>query len=458
MAEGLPKGLITTNETVKGNIESVDRVDVEDISRLWKAYHTNRAVLAEDVGRRLENFFWRIWGNDRLLENITGTLVAAIFSRISEGGYIRTTPTQSPRSSRSLGTFDRPRQPEELYVSSHPSSHPSSVGIQRTCNDDDPGDAEETETESPSLSRKKLPPRPPPILKKSKQASPPGIGHLSASNPRTATTPHYGVLTRGSEVQAKSSDRSSKTTRFKTDDISSSIPPHSMSTEEDICEESTDSRSKSKQRPARRKVAVVASTVASKRRPAIRSRPSQSSSTSASVAAPFSSRSEQAVGVRTEERSSAGYRTESGESVAAPVPPRHTSDDEQKKLSKDHELTEQHDPDHGAEQYRPTAAGSRSQPGTRTMPRLTSFTSFVRKSTAAAAASASYQASGTMDLGQQSASGENPDLDKESADDCSLPRLPGNPSPLLETTGTMPKTRSQLTLLLQRDQKPGSHE
>lgn len=36
MAEGLPKGLITTNEAVKGNIESVDRVDVEDIARLWK--------------------------------------------------------------------------------------------------------------------------------------------------------------------------------------------------------------------------------------------------------------------------------------------------------------------------------------------------------------------------------------------------------------------------------------
>ncbi|KAL8939833.1 MAG: hypothetical protein Q9211_002561 [Gyalolechia sp. 1 TL-2023] len=444
MAEGLPKGLIATNEAVKGNLESVDRVHVEDIARLWKAYHTNRAVLAEDVGRRLENFFWRIWGHDRLLENITGTLVAAIFSRISEGGYIRTTPTQSPRSSRSLGTVHRPRQPEELYASSHPSLHPSSAGLQRTCNDDDLGDAEETETESPSSSRRKLPSRPPPILKKPKQASPPGIGHLSASDPHTTTTPRYGVLSQESEGQGKSSDRSNKTTRFKPDEIITWIPPDSTTTEEHILEESADSPSKSKQRPARRRVAVVASTAASKRRPAMRSRPSQSSSSSASVASPYPSKSESAVGVWTEEESSAGHRTGTGKSIAAPIPPRHTSDSEQQ-ASKDHDLAEQDKADHGAEQYRPTAAGSRPQPGTRTMPRLTSFSSFNNKSTAAAAASASYQASGIMDFGQQSASGESRDFDKGPADEG-------------RTAGTMPKTKSQLTLLLQRDQKPSSDE
>ncbi|KAL8945058.1 MAG: hypothetical protein Q9216_000042 [Gyalolechia sp. 2 TL-2023] len=457
MAEGLPKGLITTNEAVKGNIESVNRVDVEDIARLWKAYHTNRAVLAEDVGQRLENFFWRIWGNGRLLENITGTLVAAIFSRISEGGYIRTTPTQSPRSSRSLGTFHLPRQPEEPDASSHPFLHPSSAEIQSTCNDDDPGDAEETETESPSSSKKKLPPRPPPILKRSKQLSPPGIGHLPGSDARTIPTPRCGVPSQESEVQAKSSDRSSKSTRFIADDISSSIPPHSMSAEEDIYEESTDSRNKSRQKPARRKIAVIASTVANKRRPAMRSRPSQSSSSCASTASPLLSRSEPAVDVQTEDSSSAGCRTRTRRSVAAPVPPRHTSACEEK-LPQDHDLTEQHDLDYGAEQHQPVAAGSRSQPGSRTMPRLTSFSSLARKSTAAAAASVSYQASGTMDSGQQSASGEDLDLDEDSADDGNLPRLPGQPSPLSRTTGTMPKTKSQLTLLLQRGLKPSSDD
>lgn len=41
MAEGLPKGLITTNAAVKGSIESVDRVDVKDIARLWKGTLSN---------------------------------------------------------------------------------------------------------------------------------------------------------------------------------------------------------------------------------------------------------------------------------------------------------------------------------------------------------------------------------------------------------------------------------
>lgn len=36
MAPRLPEGLITTNEGVKENIESVDRVNVDDVARLWK--------------------------------------------------------------------------------------------------------------------------------------------------------------------------------------------------------------------------------------------------------------------------------------------------------------------------------------------------------------------------------------------------------------------------------------
>lgn len=425
MAEGLPKGLITTNEALKGSIESVDRVDVEDIARLWKAYHTNRAVLAENVGRRLENFFWRIWGNDLLLKNITGTLIAAIFNKISEGGYIRTTPTQSPRSSRSLGTFDRPRQPEELYASSRPTLHPSSAGGRGTHDEGDVSDAEETETESPSSRRKQLPPRPPPVLKKAKEASPP-IAHLSASDPHSIRTHRHGPRSREPEAIANPSDRSSKSTRFQTSEISSSIPRHSRGTGEAVFEESTDARSKTKQKPARRKVAVVASTIASKRRPGIRSRASQSSSTSTSIATPISSRSEPAVDVQAE-------------------------------ISEDHDLTKQPDPDQDADRRRPAASESRSQHDVRTIPAFSSLASFVQKSSAAAAASASYQARGTMNLGQQLSSSKNVTFVRDSAGDGNLPPLPGHP-PRPEGTGTMPKTKSQLTLLLQRDQKPSNDE
>lgn len=36
MAQGLPKGLIATNENVSSEIEREDRVAVEDIAKLWR--------------------------------------------------------------------------------------------------------------------------------------------------------------------------------------------------------------------------------------------------------------------------------------------------------------------------------------------------------------------------------------------------------------------------------------
>ena len=70
-----------------------------------KVYSSNKAVLADNVGRRLENFFWRIWGSERLRQRISGTQVNIQFDIINEGGYIRTTPTSSPRSSKSLTAY-----------------------------------------------------------------------------------------------------------------------------------------------------------------------------------------------------------------------------------------------------------------------------------------------------------------------------------------------------------------
>lgn len=72
-------------------------------ANLFIVYSVNKAVIADGVGRRLENFFWRIWSSRKILHRISGRKVALQFSQISEGGYFRTTPTQSPRISRSLG-------------------------------------------------------------------------------------------------------------------------------------------------------------------------------------------------------------------------------------------------------------------------------------------------------------------------------------------------------------------
>ncbi len=36
MPGGLPQGLVSTKEVVSGEIERVDRVEAEDVQKLWK--------------------------------------------------------------------------------------------------------------------------------------------------------------------------------------------------------------------------------------------------------------------------------------------------------------------------------------------------------------------------------------------------------------------------------------
>ncbi|KAL8806922.1 MAG: hypothetical protein Q9182_001051 [Xanthomendoza sp. 2 TL-2023] len=464
MPEGLPEGLVTTNVHVKGNLESVDRVDVEDIARLWKAYHTNRAIFAEDVGRRLENFFWRIWGNDRLLYNITGTLVAAIFSKISEGGYIRTTPTQSPRSSRSLGTFPRPQEAGSTNISSNLAPNSSLSNVQNLPSHDDAGDAEETETESTVSSKKRLPHRPPPILKKPKSASPPeraqNLDWVIQPDPRSAMAkfteksspsgssldPAASTVTFLCEDELRPPGRSGKTARFRTDEVSPSNLLASTATA-NLDNVAPELQGKAKPQPSRRKATVVANTAASRRRPIIRQRSSQSSSSSASTTDPSQSvgREPQGGRARTSLNPSTG-------SYPSPI----------SKQQAQHHTEMNSDPQVAAElAYSDPTKSNRGfetdlklRPGSRTIPGHTSFTSLpsILKKSSAAAASASYQATGTMNMGHRppgsASDGKSTKLSSShTLDDGSRPEVTGNIQPL-------PRTKSQLTMLLQRDRIP----
>ena len=92
-------------------------------------------MIADGVGRRLENFFWRIWSSTKILHQIRGRQVAVQFSHISEGGYFRTTPTQSPRLSRVLGenetgTPATPKAPASPPDASPPNDPPSGLADQ----------------------------------------------------------------------------------------------------------------------------------------------------------------------------------------------------------------------------------------------------------------------------------------------------------------------------------------
>ena len=423
-------------------------------------------MLAEDVGRRLENFFWRIWGSKRLLEKITGSLVAAIFSIISEGGYIRTTPTQSPRSSRSLGTLDRPQQAKGLNPSPPPGLRPTPARPHDVQKDDDAGDAEETETESPSSTRKKLPPRPPPILKKSKPASLPDTGQnqgstgqpkpLTTNDTYTQRTPSGDHDALESELQSAPSGRSFKATRFEKDQISPGTGSRTRKVSEDVSEEPNDTDSMSRQKPSRRRVAVVANTGASKRRPAMRSRSSQSSSSSASMTSSSLPKSEFIVGGQAQEGSSAASTRTAEKSSKSPITSRQSLDRDKGNFSEEH-IQEEPSGGRGQNVHRTADTGKQPKAGTRALPSHTSFTSILKRPTAAAAAAASYQASGTMDFGQQLPRNNDTGSEGKSR----LPPSPGHAVPppgSSDTMQSMPRTKSQLTLLLQRDRKAGNDQ
>ncbi|KAI9780515.1 MAG: hypothetical protein M1839_006633 [Geoglossum umbratile] len=112
MTTNLPKGFVTNSESITGDIERIDTVDVEEIFQLWRVYTTNKNVLQNDVGLRLENLFWRIWGNDQIRGRIKGSTVARLFIHISGAqtskqntlaqppprGPSDTQPTKSPRT------------------------------------------------------------------------------------------------------------------------------------------------------------------------------------------------------------------------------------------------------------------------------------------------------------------------------------------------------------------------
>ncbi|KAK6532762.1 hypothetical protein TWF281_006939 [Arthrobotrys megalospora] len=82
MNHGLPQ-IVDNRRSLTDDIRKIDRVQVEELTRLWKVYTTNKNIIA--TGRRLENLFWRIWGSTRIQENISGSTVAKIFLMIDQG-------------------------------------------------------------------------------------------------------------------------------------------------------------------------------------------------------------------------------------------------------------------------------------------------------------------------------------------------------------------------------------
>ncbi|MCJ1465612.1 hypothetical protein MMC07_004231 [Pseudocyphellaria aurata] len=309
MAEGLPEGLVTHRPSITSEIERVDKVAIEDIIQLWKVHATNKGLLADGVGRRLENFFWRMWSSAGIRDHIRGSQVAVLFSKISEGGFLRTTPTQSPRTSRSMGSYIQTSYSDNALDVSPPNIRATTSRTQRASS----GIAEENRrnidavdeptSRAPNAMRTPRPwtnevSLPPSILKKPRAESSTQLSNANtilspAADPRRrhpSSGSEEAVVTFGSPFsdatvtetrdRASGQEQSSSSSRNEKKPSMSSSKSKMLPAEARTSGDTNSRRSRDNPKPARTKPAVHAKTGANRRRPVAASRKSSQSSSS----------------------------------------------------------------------------------------------------------------------------------------------------------------------------------
>ena len=455
--------------------------------------------------------------SERVRERLSGAQIDRQFDSISQGGYIRTTPTPSSRSSTSLGSYDREltsTSSAKGAVSSSPNS-PKAGPVQRGDESEDTSVTPTTQspcktcpedTTKPKENRPATTARPPPILKKLSSGSDQSSKSSSILSP--ASRGLWSTVGAGSEEAVSFDDdatptelpvpiagksaRRSITTRFN-EEVAVSIP-----------KVSTVSRSsggrlsgETSQRAGRRNPIVVGSSAANKRRaPVIRQKSPQVTPIGASKDA--SSRTSSSPNVArsmkptfTTTARSPGQEAEALSAVhshassphpsmrrqgSSPGPPSSSSRMEdfgseragaQKSSAKPIAgpiLTEETadanseiakplvDPDFRSKFVDKTRPSNRS---------VTNISSFAHKSSAAMPTAASFQALGTLDTGQSSPTAGKNKGKKAFKNEVVPLKAPASagPEPPAEASQPLPRTKSQLTLLLEREKnRPAGQE
>ena len=443
--------------------------------------------------------------SERLRERLSGAQIDRQFDIISQGGRIRTTPTPSPRTSRNLGRSDK----EVRSITSTKSAVSASSASPKVGTIQDNEESENVSANpipqspagwspeaiiKPKENRRTTTTRPPPILKKlssgstrpsrsSSIVSPVSQGSWSTAgtgvegdvtfdNDSTPTEPHVAAAGRAA--------RKSNTTRFN-EEVAVSIPKASAASRVSGSRLSGESN----QRTGRRNPIVVASTGASKRRPPImRQRSTQISCFGAPKDPPSRTSSSPNLALVMTPYTTKGQSQEAGASsarrlrAASPHPlkepkgssPSPSSNGMAGDFGGDdvgtHEPTTDSDSGHsgtaeisnaGSEVSKPLVDPDfRSQFVDRLRPPNRSSThtpSVARKSSAAVPTAASFQASGMLDTGQTSSTAGK-SRGKEAFKNEIVPlKAPASagPEPTREALEPLPRTKSQLTLLLERE-------
>ncbi|ESZ93066.1 hypothetical protein SBOR_6541 [Sclerotinia borealis F-4128] len=153
MALILPKGIVVNSPQIGSTIEGINSpLDPAEIARFWKVYTTTKRRLLDPTAERLENYWWRIWGSRR--RELDASTVARLFVHISEGD-----------------TFVPLKGPPNRYESDTPMNSAACIGktasstsVARARNESRPSTTPTSVSRTPA-------PMPPPILKKTRGPS-----------------------------------------------------------------------------------------------------------------------------------------------------------------------------------------------------------------------------------------------------------------------------------------------
>ena len=454
------------------------------------AYSTNRRLLADGAGRRLENFFWRLWSSNHILENITGGQVAVLFDAISEEGPLRTTPTQSPRASRLLGDYSRHIHPSQSQ------QRTSEIGDQSSRNlvSDTPAEAMPQSgnvqvaaasfEEDPRIT----------VVRRSKNtlqlaegSQESGDGHSppEARRPRivfddgddehtpTPTPPSTAQQAEPSKSYIEAFQRSGpppKAEMLRAD--SETLPPGSptsvttaiSASSEDTVKGSLGGSHQTPKRKPRKRGVYYASTPANRKRPVFMRRQSSqsSSSTASSTVSPRPSASiprtlKDTLVIEHGEESGGVPHTSEGAIEDDGSSPVETHETKASSMSRSSRSAQQRstlvEPDFRSKFVAQTRSAQSS---------FVSLPSLLRKPSATTATSASYQAAGTLDLGQQrerAGRGGGRVTFSDQGVPLESPGLAGSAiGKEQDQASALPRTQSQLTLLLERGRRAGSKE
>lgn len=88
----LPKGIVINTTNIYKEVANYPTVPADKIWEYWHVYTVTNKKLKDPTARRLENFWWQVWGSDR--RNLSGRTLARLYEDISVGPTIA--PLQGP--------------------------------------------------------------------------------------------------------------------------------------------------------------------------------------------------------------------------------------------------------------------------------------------------------------------------------------------------------------------------